>query len=160
MITQAPRGTKDWFGKDMDQRTYLENIFKDLCASYNIHEIITPVFEHTELFQRGVGETTDVVQKEMYTFEDKGHRSISLKPEGTAGAIRAYLQNGLANEPQPIKMFYITPAFRYEKPQSERVPFSFVYFTALSRRIVISPRIAFSSPFIEISGSILLSRLI
>ena len=95
MITQAPRGTKDWFGKDMDQRTYLENIFKDLCASYNIHEIITPVFEHTELFQRGVGETTDVVQKEMYTFEDKGHRSISLKPEGTAGAIRAYLQNGL-----------------------------------------------------------------
>lgn len=79
MITQAPRGTKDWFGKDMDQRTYLENIFKDLCASYNIHEIITPVFEHTELFQRGVGETTDVVQKEMYTFEDKGHRSISLK---------------------------------------------------------------------------------
>lgn len=61
----------------MDQRTYLENIFKDLCASYNIHEIITPVFEHTELFQRGVGETTDVVQKEMYTFEDKGHRSIS-----------------------------------------------------------------------------------
>ena len=87
MITQAPRGTKDWFGKDMDQRTYLENIFKDLCASYNIHEIITPVFEHTELFQRGVGETTDVVQKEMYTFEDKGHRSISLKPEGTAGAM-------------------------------------------------------------------------
>ena len=121
MITQAPRGTKDWFGKDMDQRTYLENIFKDLCASYNIHEIITPVFEHTELFQRGVGETTDVVQKEMYTFEDKGHRSISLKPEGTAGAIRAYLQNGLANEPQPIKMFYITPAFRYEKPQSGRL---------------------------------------
>ena len=71
MITQAPRGTKDWFGKDMDQRTYLENIFKDLCASYNIHEIITPVFEHTELFQRGVGETTDVVQKEMYTFESR-----------------------------------------------------------------------------------------
>ena len=121
MITQAPRGTKDWFGKDMDQRTYLENMFKELCASYNIHEIITPVFEHTELFQRGVGETTDVVQKEMYTFEDKGHRSISLKPEGTAGAIRAYLQNGLANEPQPIKMFYITPAFRYEKPQSGRL---------------------------------------
>ena len=93
MITQAPRGTKDWFGKDMDQRTYLENIFKDLCASYNIHEIITPVFEHTELFQRGVGETTDVVQKEMYTFEDKGHRSISLKPEGTAGVIRSFIEN-------------------------------------------------------------------
>lgn len=79
MITQAPRGTKDWFGKDMDQRTYLENIFKDLCASYNIHEIITPVFEHTELFQRGVGETTDVVQKEMYTFEDKRTQKHFIK---------------------------------------------------------------------------------
>lgn len=121
MITQAPRGTKDWFGKEMDQRTYLENIFKGLCETYNIHEIITPVFEHTVLFQRSVGETTDVVQKEMYTFDDKGNRSITLKPEGTAGAIRAYLEHGMQNEPQPIKMFYITPAFRYEKPQSGRL---------------------------------------
>ena len=71
MITKAPRGTKDWFGKEVEQRTDLEGIFRELCASCNIHEIITPVFEHTELFQRGVGETTDVVQKEMYTFLDK-----------------------------------------------------------------------------------------
>ena len=120
MITQAPRGTKDWFGKDMDQRTYLENIFKDLCASYNIHEIITPVFEHTELFQRGVGETTDVVQKEMYTFEDKGHRSISLKPEGTAGVIRSFIENKMYADTQPTKLYYITPCFRYERPQAGR----------------------------------------
>lgn len=121
MITQAPRGTKDWFGKEMDQRTYLEQVFKGLCETYNIHEIITPVFEHTVLFQRSVGETTDVVQKEMYTFEDKGNRSITLKPEGTAGAMRAYLEHGMQNDPQPIKMFYVTPAFRYEKPQSGRL---------------------------------------
>ena len=121
MITQAPRGTKDWYGEEMQKRTYLENAFKDLCETYNIHEIITPVFEHTVLFQRSVGETTDVVQKEMYTFEDKGNRSITLKPEGTAGAIRAYLEHGMQNEPQPVKMFYITPAFRYEKPQSGRL---------------------------------------
>ncbi len=121
MITKAPRGTKDWFGEEMEQRTYLEKIFRELCARCNIHEVITPVFEHTELFQRGVGETTDVVQKEMYTFLDKGNRSISLKPEGTAGAIRAYLEHGMQNEPQPIKLFYVTPAFRYEKPQSGRL---------------------------------------
>ncbi|MDD3747176.1 MAG: histidine--tRNA ligase [Anaerostipes sp.] len=121
MITQAPRGTKDWYGKEMEQRTYLENIFKGLCANYNIHEVMTPVFEHTVLFQRSVGETTDVVQKEMYTFDDRGGRSITLKPEGTAGAMRLYLEHGMHNEPQPVKMFYITPAFRYEKPQSGRL---------------------------------------
>ena len=95
MITQAPRGTKDWFGKDMDQRTYLENIFKDLCASYNIHEIITPVFEHTELFQRGVGETTDIVTKETYDFVDRGGRNNTLRPEGTAGVARSIIENKL-----------------------------------------------------------------
>ncbi|MDD3185730.1 MAG: histidine--tRNA ligase [Anaerostipes sp.] len=121
MITQAPRGTKDWYGKEMEQRTYLENIFKGLCANYNIHEVMTPVFEHTVLFQRSVGETTDVVQKEMYTFDDRGGRSVTLKPEGTAGAMRLYLEHGMHNEPQPVKMFYITPAFRYEKPQSGRL---------------------------------------
>ena len=89
----------------MQKRTYLENVFKDLCETYNIHEIITPVFEHTVLFQRSVGETTDVVQKEMYTFEDKGNRSITLTPEGTAGASRAYLEHGMQTEPQPGKMF-------------------------------------------------------
>ena len=121
LITQRPKGTQDWYGESMQKRTVLEKMARDLCKVYNIKEVITPVFEHTELFQRGVGETTDVVQKEMYTFTDKGDRSISLKPEGTAGAIRAYLEHGMQNDPQPIKMFYITPAFRYEKPQSGRL---------------------------------------
>lgn len=121
MITQRPKGTQDWFGENMHKRTVIEKLARELCRTYNIKEVITPVFEHTVLFQRGVGETTDVVQKEMYTFEDKGNRSITLKPEGTAGAIRAYLENNLYAESQPIKMFYITPAFRYEQPQSGRL---------------------------------------
>ncbi len=120
MITQRPKGTQDWYGADMHKRTIIEAIGRKLCKAYNIKEIITPAFEHTELFQRGVGETTDVVQKEMYTFLDKGNRSISLKPEGTAGAIRAYLENNLYAESQPTKLFYVTQAFRYEKPQSGR----------------------------------------
>ena len=121
MITQRPKGTQDWFGDNMHKRTVIEKLARELCRTYNIKEVITPVFEHTVLFQRGVGETTDVVQKEMYTFEDKGNRSITLKPEGTAGAIRAYLENNLYAESQPIKMFYVTPAFRYEQPQSGRL---------------------------------------
>ena len=92
MITQAPRGTSDWFGDKMRTRTQVEAMARNLCEKFNIKEVITPVFEHTVLFQRGVGETTDVVQKEMYTFVDKGGRSITLKPEGTAGAIRAMLR--------------------------------------------------------------------
>ncbi len=121
MITQAPRGTNDWFGDKMRTRTQVEAMARDLCEKFNIKEIITPIFEHTVLFQRGVGETTDVVQKEMYTFIDKGGRSMTLKPEGTAGAIRAYVENGMYAGPQPVKMFYITPAFRYETPQSGRL---------------------------------------
>lgn len=121
MITQRPKGTQDWYGSNMHKRTLIEGLARKLCKTYNIKEIITPVFEHTVLFQRGVGETTDVVQKEMYTFEDKGHRSITLKPEGTAGAIRAYLENNLYAESGPTKLFYVTPAFRYEQPQSGRL---------------------------------------
>lgn len=120
MITQRPKGTQDWFGASMHKRTVIEAKARKLCRAYNIKEVITPVFEHTVLFQRGVGETTDVVQKEMYTFEDKGHRSITLKPEGTAGAIRAYLENNMYAESGPTKLFYVTPAFRYEQPQSGR----------------------------------------
>ena len=90
MITQAPRGVQDWYGESMHKRQVVEKIARDLARTYNITEIITPMFEHTVLFARGVGETTDVVQKEMYTFEDKGGRSITLKPEGTAGVMRAY----------------------------------------------------------------------
>lgn len=121
MITQRPKGTQDWYGSDMHKRTIIEAAARELCKVYNIKEVITPVFEHTVLFQRGVGETTDVVQKEMYTFEDKGQRSITLKPEGTAGAIRAYLENNMYAEPAPTKLFYVTPAFRYEQPQSGRL---------------------------------------
>ena len=121
MITQRPKGTGDWFGTNMHKRTIIGELAKKLCKAYNIKQIITPVFEHTVLFQRGVGETTDVVQKEMYTFDDKGGRSITLKPEGTAGVIRAYIENGMYNESQPTKLFYITPAFRYEQPQSGRL---------------------------------------
>ena len=120
MITQRPKGTQDWYGLDMYRRTIIEEIARKLCKTYNIKEIITPAFEHTVLFQRGVGETTDVVQKEMYTFQDKGDRSITLKPEGTAGAVRAFLENSLYNMSQPTKLFYITQAFRYENPQSGR----------------------------------------
>ena len=121
MITQAPRGVQDWYGENMHRRAVVEKIARDLARTYNITEIITPVFEHTVLFQRGVGETTDVVQKEMYTFEDKGGRSITLKPEGTAGVMRAYLEHNLYANPQPVKFYYVTPAFRYEKPQSGRL---------------------------------------
>ncbi len=121
MITQRPKGTQDWFGSNMYKRTRIEELARKLCRTYNIKEIITPVFEHTVLFQRGVGETTDVVQKEMYTFLDKGDRSITLKPEGTAGAVRAYLENNLYAQSQPTKLFYVTPAFRYEQPQSGRL---------------------------------------
>ncbi len=121
MITQRPRGTQDWYGSNMHKRTVIEEVARKLCKLYNIKEIITPAFEHTILFERGVGETTDVVQKEMYTFLDKGERSITLKPEGTAGAVRAYLENSLYAESQPTKLFYITQAFRYENPQSGRL---------------------------------------
>lgn len=121
MITQAPRGVQDWFGENMHKRSVIEKMARELAVTYNISEIITPMFEHTVLFQRGVGETTDVVQKEMYTFLDKGDRSITLKPEGTASVMRAYLENNMYAEPGPTKLFYITPAFRYEKPQSGRL---------------------------------------
>lgn len=121
MITQKPKGTQDWYGESMQKRTVVEAIARRLCKVYHIKEVMTPIFEHTVLFQRGVGETTDVVQKEMYTFTDKGDRSITLKPEGTAGAIRAYLENSMYAESQPAKLFYVTPAFRYEQPQSGRL---------------------------------------
>ncbi|MDO5695444.1 MAG: histidine--tRNA ligase [Eubacteriales bacterium] len=121
MITQAPRGTKDWFGKDMAIRQIIEDTARRIASSFNFGQIITPAFEHTALFERGVGDATDIVQKEMYTFEDKGGRSISLKPEGTSPVIRAYLEHNMYAEPAPKKFFYFTPAFRYEKPASGRL---------------------------------------
>ncbi len=121
MITQAPRGVQDWYGEQMRRRAIVEKIAREIARTYHMSEIITPMFEHTVLFQRGVGETTDVVQKEMYTFEDKGGRSITLKPEGTAGVMRAYLEHNMYAQPAPTKLYYVTQAFRYEKPQSGRL---------------------------------------
>ncbi len=121
MNISLPRGTRDYYGKDMAVKSEIERIARELATSFNATEITTPMFESTELFARGVGDTTDIVQKEMYTFEDKGGRSITLKPEGTAGVVRAYLENGLFNEVKPAKFFYFTPCFRYEKPQAGRL---------------------------------------
>ena len=121
MITQAPRGVEDWYGERMHKRAYVERIARELARTYHMTEIITPMFEHTVLFQRGVGETTDVVQKEMYTFTDKGDRSITLKPEGTAGVMRADLEHSMYANPAPAKLYYVTQAFRYEKPGSGRL---------------------------------------
>ncbi len=120
MLTNAPRGTYDLYGEQLKKTRALEETIRQLCADYGYDEIRTPMFEHTELFARGMGEGTDVVQKEMYTFTDKKGRSITLKPEGTAGVVRAYLENKLYADIQPTKLFYITPAFRYEKPQAGR----------------------------------------
>ena len=120
MITKAPKGTADVLPGDSYKWQYLENEIRKICAEFSVKEIRTPVFEHTELFERGVGETTDVVGKEMYTFNDKGDRSITLRPEGTASAARAYIEHGLFNEPQPVKVFYQIKCYRYEKPQAGR----------------------------------------
>ena len=100
---------------------YVEKKWKEICARYGFKELRTPIFEHTELFQRGVGDTTDIVQKEMYTFEDHGGRSITLKPEGTSPAVRAFIEHKQYAEVQPIKLYYDIPCFRYEKPQSGRL---------------------------------------
>ena len=122
MKFNALKGFKDVLPDDSFRWQYVEQTMRDLCALYGIREIRTPVLEHTELFLRGVGDTTDIVQKETYTFDDRGERSITLKPEGTAGVVRAFVENGLANGPQPTKMFYLNcPVFRYERPQAGRL---------------------------------------
>lgn len=121
LITKAIKGTKDVLPKDVHKNQYIEATALDIASKFGYKEIRTPVFEHTELFQRGVGDTTDVVQKEMYTFDDKGGRSITLRPEGTAGAVRSYLENGLCNETLPQKVCYLISCYRYEKPQAGRL---------------------------------------
>ncbi len=121
LITKAIKGTKDVLPKEVHKNQYIEATCLETAEKFGFKEIRTPVFEHTELFQRGVGDTTDVVQKEMYTFDDKGGRSITLRPEGTAGAVRSYLENGLCNEALPQKVCYLTSCYRYEKPQAGRL---------------------------------------
>ena len=120
-MINIPKGTKDVLPYESYKWHYIENVVRELTKRYGFLEIRTPTFEHTELFLRGVGETTDIVNKEMYTFIDKGNRSITLKPEGTAGVARSYVENGLSENPQPMKMYYITPVFRYERPQAGRL---------------------------------------
>lgn len=121
MLTNAPRGTKDILPDTVGEWTYVEQKIRELCDRYGYQEIRTPMFEHTELFHRGIGEGTDVVDKEMYTFTDRGQRSITLRPENTASAVRAYLQNKLYGENSLTKLFYIGSMFRYDRPQAGRM---------------------------------------
>lgn len=120
MITK-PRGTEDILPGDSALWQRVEQLAREVCGVYGYREVRTPVFENTELFQRGVGDTTDVVQKEMYTFEDKGGRSITLRPEGTASLARSYIEHSMYAEPQPTKLYYLISCYRYEKPQAGRL---------------------------------------
>lgn len=121
LITRAPKGTADILPEKSNQWQLVEMVMQSEAEINGFSEIRTPVFEHTELFQRSVGDTTDVVEKQMYTFEDKGGRSVTLRPEGTAGAVRAMLESGLYNQGYPVKLYYNTTCYRYEKPQAGRM---------------------------------------
>ena len=120
-MINIPKGTKDMLPSEAYKWHYVEDIARRTAHSFGFKEIRTPTFEHTELFLRGVGETTDIVNKEMYTFNDKGDRSMTLRPEGTAGVARSYIENGLAQNGLPLKTYYIASIFRYEKPQNGRL---------------------------------------
>lgn len=121
MLTTAPRGTKDILPGAVNGWRYVESVLRDVCREFNYQEIRTPIFEHTELFQRGIGDGTDVVDKEMYTFNDRSGRSITLRPENTAAVVRSFVENKLYAEPMPLKVFYIGPMFRYDRPQAGRM---------------------------------------
>jgi len=121
LITQAPKGTRDLLPKESYKWHYLERLFDKTCREFNYKETRVPTFEHTELFERGVGDTTDVVEKQMYTFNDKANRSITLRPEGTASVVRSFLQNNLYADAMPCKMYYNIPCFRYEQTQHGRL---------------------------------------
>lgn len=119
-MVQAPRGTKDLLPGEVEKWQYIEWAARDICDNYGFQEIRTPIFEYTELFLRGIGDSTDIVQKEMYTFDDRGGRSITLRPEGTAAVVRAYIEHHLDTQPQPVKLYYLGPMFRSERPQAGR----------------------------------------
>lgn len=121
MAIKAQKGTKDVLPSESWKWQYIESEWAKICAEYGFKELRTPIFEATELFNRGIGDTTDVVQKEMYTFNDLGGRSITLKPEGTSPAVRSFIESNLYAETQPTKVYYNTPCFRYEKPQAGRL---------------------------------------
>jgi histidyl-tRNA synthetase len=121
MPFQVPRGTADLLPEDTRLWRYVESLIHRLCEKFNYEEIRTPMFEQTELFNRGVGETTDIVEKEMYTFQSRGGDSLTLKPEGTAPVVRSYVENKMYGDPnQPVKLYYVSPMFRYERPQAGR----------------------------------------
>ena len=120
MLTTRPRGTNDFLPGEVEKWQHVEAVFRDICHNFAYGEIRTPIFEHTELFFRGVGETTDIVEKEMYTFTDRSDRSLTLRPENTAPVVRAFLEHKLFSQTQPTKLYYIGPMFRYDKPQSGR----------------------------------------
>jgi hypothetical protein len=139
-MIQRPKGTEDVLPKDIYKWHYIEDIVKRVAKNFGYTEIRTPIFEHTELFERGVGDTTDVVEKEMYTFIDRGNRSVTLKPEGTAPVARALIEHKLYADTQPVKMFYITP----------------VWDMLLSNTICIIPVISLRSTNIKPPRSLLL----
>lgn len=120
MLTTKPRGTNDFLPGEVEKWQYLEKLIREQFANYHYKEIRTPIFEHTELFLRSVGETSDIVSKEMYSFEDKGLRHVTLRPEGTAGVVRAFVENKLFAQSLPAKLYYIGPMFRYDQPQAGR----------------------------------------
>lgn len=120
MLTTAPRGTRDILPEEAAKWQYVEEVIRDCCRLYGYGEIRPPLFEHTELFQRSVGEATDIVEKEMYTFKDRGGRSMTLRPEATASTVRAYIEHNLYAGPQPVKFYYMGPMFRYDRPQAGR----------------------------------------
>ncbi|MBC2262905.1 histidine--tRNA ligase [Listeria booriae] len=121
MQMKLPRGTRDILPGEVEKWHYVERVFQSICERFQYEEIRTPIFEHTELFQRGVGDTTDIVSKEMYTFEDKKNRSLTLRPEGTASVVRAFVEHKLFGQVnQPVKLYYSGPMFRYERPQGAR----------------------------------------
>jgi histidyl-tRNA synthetase len=121
VLIGAPRGTKDILPGSIVAWRYVEQIMREVCAAFDYHEIRTPMFEHTELFHRGIGDTTDVVEKEMYTFMDRGKRSITLRPENTASVVRAFVENKMYGDLVPTKLYYIGPMFRYDRPQAGRM---------------------------------------
>lgn len=120
MLTSGPRGTRDILPEESVHWQYIEDSARKVCHTYGYSEIRTPIFEHTDLFLRGIGETTDIVEKEMYTFTDRGNRSVTLRPENTAAVVRSFLEHKLYAGPQPVKLFYLGPMFRYDRPQAGR----------------------------------------
>ncbi|MCL2286647.1 MAG: histidine--tRNA ligase [Firmicutes bacterium] len=150
-MIQAPKGTRDVYGDEMLIWHKIEAAVRKITGKYNFQEIRTPIIESTDLFQRGVGDTTDIVQKEMYTFNDKGGRSLSLRPEQTASVVRAYIERGLHNQPQPTKLWYIGPNFRYENPQAGR----YRQHTQFGVEVFGSPSYAAEAEIISLGASLL-----